>query len=401
MHPDLTLHIHHANRYENPMNPINSFLWAQLNVPPSHSRLMLNSGEAMSKKIAAAWDYAWEVSLNQGGLYRVLVNFGITVAVICLLFWCLKFARQWMQEEATSFWSFQEIIYPVLVILLLSNGGSNLAKLSTGMRSMISSVNSQVIEIVAVQLDLDAKLAEIADYAGTQAQLITLRQQCNTIIDHDKLETCLQEYSQAADAILQAYKTEHANTDNSAWLEALKKQAAEAAKSPNEVLQVTTLVAVNVAMSPILSAVEIFMLALQVCFQHLIEVSMLLIAILGPIAIGASLMPFGAKPIFAWLTGFLSLGLGKLSYNVICGLMAIAIHKLGPTDTLVSAIFLGLFSPLLAVAIARSGWMAVWSGITAASTAITGGAITPLLSHPVGSHSSVATVASRQSVITD
>lgn len=370
------------------------FLAQLLNDGTSSGRALLNANESASKKIAESWDYAWEVALTQGGLFRVLVNFGITVAVVCLMLWCLKFMRQWMQEEATSFWAFSEIIYPILVIVLLTNGGDNLAKLSMGMRSVINGVNNQVIEIVAARLDLDAKLAEIADYAGTQAQLITLRQQCNTITDNEKLKKCLEEYKEAADQVLQGYKAEHASSGNNAWYDSLLKQAQAAAQDPGAAIQGVGIKVVNLSLTPILYAVETFMLALQVCFQHLIEVSMLLTALMAPIAIGASLMPFGAKPVFAWLTAFWSLGLFKISYNVVCGLMAIAVHKLGPTDTLVSAIFLGLFSPILAAAMARGGGMAIWSGITAASTAIAGAAAAPLLSGAIGSAAGKAAGAS-------
>ena len=47
---------------------------------------------------------------------------------------------------------------------------------------------------------------------------------------------------------------------------------------------------------------------------------MLLTALLGPMAVGASLLPYGSKQIFTWLKAFFSLGMAKLSFNIILGL---------------------------------------------------------------------------------
>jgi hypothetical protein len=41
--------------------------------------------------------------------------------------------------------------------------------------------------------------------------------------------------------------------------------------------------------------------------------------------VGASLLLIGAKPFYAWMTGFWSLGMAKLSLNIITGLAATAI----------------------------------------------------------------------------
>ena len=131
--------------------------------------------------------------------------------------------------------------------------------------------------------------------------------------------------------------------------------------------------------APALFIVEAIMMAMQGAFQACIECSMLLTGLLGPIALGASLLPVGAKPLYAWLTGFFSLGMCKLCLNIITGLVASAIHNSGPTDTLGTAIALGLLSPLLAIALSAGGGMAVFNSLvgffSAAGRTITMGMI--------------------------
>ena len=112
-------------------------------------------------------------------------------------------------------------------------------------------------------------------------------------------------------------------------------------------------------------AIEAFLLACMAAFQHIIEASLLLTALIAPIPVAASLLPFGAKPLYAWITGFLSLGVMKLSFNIVVGIVGTVIAKAGPTSSepLVLAVVLGLFAPFLSMGIATGGGMAIFQGI--------------------------------------
>ena len=97
---------------------------------------------------------------------------------------------------------------------------------------------------------------------------------------------------------------------------------------------------------------------------------MLLIAALGPLAVGGSLLPVAGKPIFAWLTGFLSAGIAKISFNIIAVLTAAVIVN-GPAqdpnadpDLMWFIIFLGILAPILSLIVAGAGGFAVFSAIS-------------------------------------
>jgi hypothetical protein len=115
--------------------------------------------------------------------------------------------------------------------------------------------------------------------------------------------------------------------------------------------------------------VEAFMIGMQVAFQSIIEVSLLLTALMGPIAVGTTLLPIGGKPIYLWLTSTWSLTLAKIALNIVTGLVAVSIQRSGDYDTLGTSITLGLLSPILALAIVGGGGLAIFNAITAAATA--------------------------------
>ncbi len=118
------------------------------------------------------------------------------------------------------------------------------------------------------------------------------------------------------------------------------------------------------------TSIKSFLFSLQYAFQNLIEATMLLIAALGPIAVGGSLLPVAGKPIFAWLTGFLSVGIAKISFNIIAVLTAAVIVN-GPAenpnanpDLMWFIIFLGVLAPILSLVVAAAGGFAVFNAIS-------------------------------------
>jgi len=124
------------------------------------------------------------------------------------------------------------------------------------------------------------------------------------------------------------------------------------------------------------TSIKNFLVSLQYAFQNLIEATMLLIAVLGPLAVGSSLLPVAGKPIFLWLTGFLSAGIAKLSFNIIAIITASVIVN-GPAqdpnanpDLMWFMIFLGVLAPLLSLVLAGLGAVAVFNGISNAATIV-------------------------------
>jgi hypothetical protein len=198
---------------------------------------------------------------------------------------------------------------------------------------------------------------------------------CNNadIRDNAELQTCLNGVKQQADQILAAAPIQEIG---GVWLQKLQTIVQSVITNPLQAIGTGVIVtggmALRAQMTPAIALAQAILMASQGAFQSLIEVAFLLTGLLGPIALGASLLPYGSKPIWAWLTSFWSVGLCKLCLNIITGIVAQASYGIGPNDALGLSlpITLGLLSPILAIAMASGGGMAIFNGLTSAATTI-------------------------------
>lgn len=344
-------------------------LLAQAGIPPE---MQLNASKAMSEAAQGAWQDTWDTVITpSNALWGALNSLGAFLAVGTLVFWMVDFTRKMLEDESGR--PFSELIYPMIVVLLLAGGGANMAALSKTMRGAINYTNNQVFDAAAGQIKLERVMNALGDYSSAQNTIISIRSQCNGLVDPNELKTCLEKAGSRAELMLQAYR--QAYPEAISWTTKLSQQidAVKADPMGNVVAKVSAS-ATNIALMPVMIAVEGLLVAMQTAFQYLIEISMLLTALMGPIAVGTSLLPIGGKPLYLWLTSFWSLGLCKICLNVVSGLVSLAIFKTGATDTLITALTLGLLAPILALGMATGGGMAIFNGISqAAATAAQSG----------------------------
>jgi hypothetical protein len=326
------------------------------------AQAIVNNSEEVSLAVQGAWQNTWELAFN-GTLYQALTNLGLLVAVASLLLWTIQFTKNLIDDQ--SYRQFGELIWPVIVIVLLTNGGQNLIGLTNGMRTVINNANNSVLGAITSTAQLEKTLSALADFSVTQEQIIAYRQQCNGLTKNEEMQVCLQEVNTKAQALLGNYQSNYGAVA-AALVGKLQKQIQKASENP---LEAVTNLFPGTVISIMLAAIETFMVAMQSAFQALIEVGFLLTGLLGPLAVGASLLPIGAKPLYAWMTGFWSLGMAKLSLNIVTGLAATAIAASAQMDTLSIAIVLGLLAPILALSLSAGGGMAIFSAILSAASA--------------------------------
>ena len=342
-----------------------SFLLGQTS---SQGRYVLNSSQNISDAVRQSWDYAWDQALG-GGLFGGMVDVGIFLSAGSLAFWCVSFARKWMDDEANPA-ALQELIWPLIVILLLSHQGANLALLSKGLRGVVNDVNSNLLAGISRDIKVEDMMSELADFSSAEIQFASLRSQCNAIVNRQKQQECIKLQAEAMTGILDQYKQQHTDTPYS---RKLAKEQALAKQDPDSNLLSSAAGAVaGLAISPITAVVLALLNTFQWAFSQLVEVSMLLTAMMGPIAVGSSLLPMGTKPIFAWLSAFSAVGILKLSYNLVVALATMAFYHSGNINNLASALFFGLCAPILAMGMAAGGGMAIFSGISGAASAAVG-----------------------------
>jgi hypothetical protein len=327
---------------------------------------VLNSGAIAAQSIADSWEQQWLDLLQNNAsenLYGSLTRLGTFFAVGTLLF----FMMQWLKDVIYSELSrpLSSLIWPFIVVVLLANvgDGTALSNLTLGVRDFLNGINQQVVKIAdanqSYQQALNLSIAE--EVAGS------FLRPCQSLTGELRRE-CLNKATEKTEILWQEYRTRYGDR---VWISRLETKVNQIADTPGIVSDT----AFNALLgSTFQTTIKNFLVSLQYAFQNLIEAAMLLVAALGPLAVGGSLLPVAGKPIFAWMTGFLSMGIAKISFNLIVVLTANVIIG-GPAqdanvdpDLMWFLIFLGILAPILSLALAAAGGFAVFSAISNTSS---------------------------------
>ncbi len=336
---------------------------------------LFNRGVQAAQDIADSWDQQWidALGIGQSGsrisggvLYGAIADVGVLIAVGALLLMVLKIVREWNEG---NYGNYDEVIWPLIVAVILANP-QTLAEFTYDLRNAINQVNNQVLQITALGLEIDDAFRQAQGLGNVQASISGLMRQCETTIGEAQIE-CLNLALNQSEQLLEDYQGVFGEAG---WIAQRLRDLGELrdalADNPLSLLAPVGLgnpVFWSV-ISPTWEAIVYGILwGWQSAFQNGVEVSLLLTGLVGPLALAGSILPFGgAKPIFGWLTGFFSVGLLKLSYNIIAGLAASNLVNSGVTDSLSFPIFIAIIAPALSSAVAFGGGLAVWQAATGA-----------------------------------
>jgi hypothetical protein len=322
---------------------------------------VLSNGAITAQSITDGWDRQW-IDLLQNNtnknIYGVLTNLGIFFAVGTLLF----FMAQWLRDVIDNDFSrpIVALLWPLIVVFLLANPGNGtlLSNLTLGIRNFINTVNQQVITTADVnqtyQQALNLSVAE--EVAGG------LLRPCQSLTGEQQNE-CLNKAKEKIDLLWQQYRNSYGTQP---WIDRLETKVNNIVVASGTIseFEFNSLLG-----STVQTSIKNILISLQSAFHNLIEVTMLLIAALGPLAVGGSLLPVAAKPIFAWLLGLLTVGITKISFNIIAILTAAVIIN-GPAqnvntepDLMWFLIFLGVLAPILSLALGAVSGFAIFQAI--------------------------------------
>jgi hypothetical protein len=323
---------------------------------------ILNNGTTTAKNIAEGWDKQW-IDLLQNNtdnnIYGVLTKLGIFFAVGTLLVFMTQWLRDLIDNEYTR--PLSGLIWPFIVVLLLANPGNGtvLSNLTLSLRNFINTINQQIVTTADVdktyQQALNMSVAEeIAGAVLRPCQALTGEQQTQ----------CLLKAKEKVDPIWQEYRSLYGAQS---WISRLETKLNNIVVASGNVSELEFNYLLG---STVQTSIKNILLSLQNAFQNLIEVTMLLIAALAPLAVGGSLLPVAGKPIFAWLTGFLAVGIAKISFNIAAILTAaVIVNGSGQNvdadpDLLWFLIFLGILAPIMSLILSALGGLAVFNAIS-------------------------------------
>lgn len=303
---------------------------AQTSNPGQAASTITEDGVAAGEAVAQAMDKLWDDVLG-GGLYSAIANLGVFFAIGTLLIFIVQWTREMVDGDNSK--AFSEMIWPLVVIILLANNAQPLAIATKGLREIINETNKTLLASTSASIQLQEAYQQVMLKTGNADAIQALIAQCNAIADPTQQAECLQNASGQAKEI-------EAQLDNRpAWLKGFSEFF------NTNIFQLT---------------VRGWLLTFAIAFQWIVEVCMLLTALLGPLAVGGSLLPVGNKAMFAWLTGFFSVGMIKLCFNIISGLVATMVLNAENNDPMIFAFAIGILAPILSVVLAAGGGMAIF-----------------------------------------
>jgi hypothetical protein len=347
---------------------------------------IVTSSLELSKATVESWNEVWQVTLatQSSGLWIGLIRLGITLGAASILFLALTTGKEIIEKQSWSELA-SIFIWPIIIMILLGANGNVLASTITFIRGFAYNQVQSVLQLQVGELTFKDAISNVAITNIARQQLENLYGECQGKVGAELVECWDAKQAQAQEIVTEAEKQASSPLQplqdfaQTLWSFTLPGQITDAVKlmtDPGSVFRDRTI--------PI---IRFILYALQWGFVNILEAALLLTALFSPIAIGLSLLPLQGRPIWAWLTGFITLFGIQLGYNILTGLTAVVLVKSGAA--LVSDVaflfFLSIFAPALAVVIAGGGGLALYNSISSNIKSLI-----DVLSNVIGTATSIA-----------
>lgn len=322
--------------------PFIPFFISQINPPQADGSPILEDGKFAAQATADAFDGLWNDVLN-GGLYKAIVGISSFFAIVALCAWLISWYKALLEGDEPR--AFGELIWVVIVIFLLSGQGAPLRACTLGMRQVVNKANNSLLDNASANIKLQEAYQKVMKRSAAQDNAQAIISQCASIADPQGKTDCMNNAIEKA-------KQMGSGVDDQNWFNDFF-QKFDLARGFD------TLVS-----NALVLLVRGWLMSIGFAFQWTIEISLILTSLLGPIAVALTLLPVGGKAIFAWGMGFYSVAFTKLSYNIICGLVATIVIKSENSDGILFAFITGIIAPILSMAISAGGGMAIFNSLT-------------------------------------
>jgi len=342
----------------------------------------------LSRATVESWNLVWQVSLDpvKSSLWYGLVKLGITLGAASILFVTLTTGKEIIEKQS---WSELAAIFvwPLVIMIFLGSNGNFLAKTIFFIRGFAYNQVQNILQIQVGELTFKSAIANVTISSIARQQLENLYSECQGQVGTDLIE-CWNSKQAQAQAIITAAEEKAKSPlqplrdfGSFIWSRTLPGQIGTAVQFVNDPGSVFRDTAIPI--------IRLILYALQWGFVNILEAALLLTALFAPIAVGLSLLPLQGRPIWAWLTGFISLFGVQLGYNILVGLTAVVLVKSGAAlaSDVAFMFFLSIFAPALAVLIAGGGGTAIYNGISANVKGLI-----DILSSAIGTATSVALI---------
>ena len=321
-------------------------MWLLANA--QNTQQVLQNGISTQQAVSQAMSQLWNDTLNSP-MYIAIADIGVFFFTGTLAIFLLNWIKGVFQDEHSPV-PWEQWILLAVAVALLANQGALMKTLTFSLRDLMNATNEKVLQSSLINgADLISAFNQVASGAGVQSWYNQQVQSCQMIPDPTQQQQCL----------------------NNA--QALANQLAQQGGSSNLPNPSGLLSGVG---SAIETALVGLLFALGVAVQWLVEISWILTAFAGPIAVGGTLLPVKQKSLFAWLIAFYSVGLYKLFFNILTGMVAMVMLKANNVNNLIFAVAVGLLSPILALVLAAGGGLTTFTSLASIGGAVAGAVAT-------------------------
>lgn len=339
---------------------------------------LIEQAAKIALALAKGFDELWK-EVTTGELYATLSNVGVLFAVATFVFFMVEWTKQMMNGEEQK--PYTDFIWVLIVIVLLAGKGKVLGEGTIAIRNYINNTNTIVLEQAAAGTNLAGAYQRATGVVAVRSAISNAIQNCRTSsLSPQESIKCLEDAKQRLTNQYPTYFQEAPGAGTWAQpfasfvqtLDRIIQAPIEAINNKANPLQVIFSPFSAYIGSRVIEIVSIILLGLSGAYQWTIELTMLLTAYLGPLAVGGSLLPYGSKAIFAWLTGYFTVGIGKLSFNIMIGFAGQLMATSSADQPLFFLFTIGIMAPFLSTGLAAGGGLVLWQQINKAAEIYTG-----------------------------
>ena len=319
---------------------------------------ILNQSSELSKKTFQSWNNLWESAVSaDSALWQTVVSVGITLALISIIYLALTDIAEAVKKQ--DWYSlYASFILPIIIMFFLSNNGFLLAETAKLVRQFGVTQVSSISEIQLANMTFQQAQEQIRIGSVASSELKALYAECQSLTGSE-FKDCWQGKNDLAGEIIAAAEGQMLDTENNGVQQYLRSFG-ERLVSNNLISIVTDFE--GYVQDRTIETVRFLLYALQWAFINTVEMSLILTTLFLPISLGISMVNIQGKLILANLVGIATLFGIQFAYNLILGLVAIVlVESTGSIFNEVPfVIFLSLFAPLLSIALAGGGGLALY-----------------------------------------
>lgn len=327
---------------------------------------IISSSRGAQQAIIAIWEH-----LGSSELYSVILDVSRLLLGAAMIFYAYQMYRRVLDD--LDYKPLIPLIFvPLIFILLLGNpsnpGSSPIWTLSVQFRNTIYWFNDRIMKGLVKDVDLaqDIRILQVDNY--TRAEAEKEAQLCLSLADAAEREKCLKEsFKPALDTILseRAQALGNRQTASSRWfdtvLQALEPIAQGVAQIGSDPLGALARGLGDI----IIDALGVVIVVMSNIFNFCIEAGFVVVAIVAPFAVCFSLFPLPTKPIYAWLIGYMGVGLWKVGTNVLAGIGAYIMNRtddFSGFNYIMFSLLVGVFAPVIAGAFSGFSALSISQG---------------------------------------